>query len=79
MNVLKQTLSDLYWKTFVWLDYSIRFKEIPKNIELTDIKNQVKINGILYGFYPGTGHHYEILQELSEYEIQYYIENGMCD
>lgn len=63
MKKLKQSMFNVYWRAFIWLDYLVRFGKFAKSIELTDRKDLVRINGTLCGFYSEEFEHYEICEE----------------
>ncbi|KQT26147.1 hypothetical protein ASG22_05615 [Chryseobacterium sp. Leaf405] len=63
MNFLKLKIFNFFWKSFVWLDYVVRYKKQPKSIELTNNKNFVKVDGTLIAFYLKEFYHYEILED----------------
>lgn len=65
MKTIKTKLFNIYWKIFVWLDYTIRYKKIPKSISLTHRKDLVCINGRLFGFYSKYYMHGECPEEIS--------------
>ncbi len=60
---------DLLWKckplfkAFVWVDYTIRFKRFPKFIETTSVRDLLRINGLLFGFYSNRYFHGEKPEE----------------
>ena len=63
MNTIMQKLFNICWKKFVWLDFVLRYKELPKSIELTDRNDIVRINGVLSGFYSKDFAHGETPEE----------------
>ena len=55
------------FKAFVWLDYVVRYREIPKSIELTDSREHIividKGTALMLAFYIKGFFHHEIVDD----------------
>ena len=63
MKKLKQSMFNVYWRAFIWLDYLVTFGKFAKSIELTDRKDLVRINGRLVFFQCRDAEPYEICEQ----------------
>lgn len=74
MNVKELLMTVLFkvkflYKIFVFIDFTIKYRKIPKSMVLTNKRDLVRVNGHLFGFYSDFWMHGEIPEEESIWEV----------